>query len=136
MGLGIMTNNLFTHSDLHKPNNTLVNAQFKHFWCQDKPQANLDSQNSPRPKLGGSHHFSLYNIFYAFPQGPHPNDILSRNFQMGISKFPQLGLLRLWGGHNFACRPSIAMRSKEKLQPLSKTFQQYVARHLNIRELG
>ncbi len=58
---------------------------------------NLDSQDSPRSGLGGSHHLPPYSILCASPQGPHPNGILSWDFQVGVSKFPQLGLLRLWG---------------------------------------
>ncbi len=58
---------------------------------------NSDSQDSPRPGLGGNHHLPPYSILYAFPRGPHPNDILSRNSQMGVSKFPKLALLRFWG---------------------------------------
>ncbi len=96
MGLGTRTSNLFTHSDLHKPN-MLVSAQFGHFWCQDEPRAISNSQDSPRPKLGGSHHLPPYSILSSSPQGPHPNGILSRDSQAGVPKFPQLGLLWLQG---------------------------------------
>ncbi len=58
---------------------------------------NSDSQDSPRSGLGGSHHLPPYSILCAFSQGPHPNGILSWDFQVGVSKFSQLGLLRLWG---------------------------------------
>jgi hypothetical protein len=62
MGLRRLTNTLITHTDLHKPNNKLVSAQLEHFWCTDEPQANLDSQDSPWPELGGSHHLPPYSI--------------------------------------------------------------------------
>jgi hypothetical protein len=58
---------------------------------------NLDSQNSPRPGLGGSHHLPPYNILYASPHGPHPNDFLSRDSQVGVPKLQKLGLPQLWG---------------------------------------
>jgi hypothetical protein len=45
----------------------------------------------------GSHHLPPYSILCASPWGPHPNDILSWESQMGVPKFPELGLLRLWG---------------------------------------
>jgi hypothetical protein len=32
------------------------------------------------------------------------------------------------------CKPSIEVRSKKTLQPLSRTFQQYVARHLHVNK--
>ncbi len=63
----------------------------------ERATGNLDSQNSSRPRLGGSHHLPLYIILCASPQGPHPNGLLSRNSQMGVLKFPKLGLLQLWG---------------------------------------
>jgi len=58
--------------------------------------SNTDTQDSPRPKLGGSHHLPPYNIFYTSPRGPHPNGFLSRDSQMGVPKSPKLGLPRLW----------------------------------------
>jgi hypothetical protein len=58
---------------------------------------NSDSQDSPQPGLEGSHHFPPYSILCASPRGPHPNGILSQDSQVGVSKFPNLGLLRLWG---------------------------------------
>ncbi len=41
-----------------------------------------------------------------------------------------------FGAHNFACRPLIVMRFKEKLQPSSKSFQRYVACCLHARKFG
>jgi len=58
---------------------------------------NLDSQASPWPGLGGSHHLPPYNIICASPQAPHPNGILSQDSQVGIPKLPKLGFSRLWG---------------------------------------
>jgi hypothetical protein len=51
---------------------------------------NLDSQDSPRPGLGGSHHLPPYNVLCASPRGPHPNDILSRDSQVRVPKLPKL----------------------------------------------
>ncbi len=95
-GLGRLTRNSITHIDLYKPKNTLVSAQLEHFWCTDEPRANMDSQNSPWPGLRGSHHLPLYNILSAWPWGKHPNVILSQYSQVGVPKFPKLGLLQLW----------------------------------------
>jgi hypothetical protein len=41
-GLGRVTNKSITHTYLHKPNNKLVNAQLKHFWCTDEPHVNTN----------------------------------------------------------------------------------------------
>ncbi len=59
--------------------------------------ANSDSQDSPQPGLGGDHHLLPYSILCASPRGPHPNDILSLDSQMGVPKFPKLGLRQLGG---------------------------------------
>jgi hypothetical protein len=62
----------------------------------DKPQATTNSQYSSRPGLGGSHHLPPYSILYAWPWGQHPNLILSWDSQVGVSKFPKLGLPQIW----------------------------------------
>jgi len=57
---------------------------------------NTDTQALPRPGLGGNHHLPLYSILCTSPLGPHPNDFLFRNSQMGVPKSPKLGLSRFW----------------------------------------
>ncbi len=84
---------------------------------------------------------SPLSIFCAWPRNQHPNVILSWDSQMGILKFPKLGLMIpatpvTSGAHNFVCKPPIEMRSQSKLQPSLKTFQQCVRHHLYIRKLG
>jgi hypothetical protein len=67
------------------------------FLVLGRATGNTDTQNSPRPGLGGSHHLPPYNILCASPQGPHPNGFLSRDSQVRVPKLQQLGLPRLWG---------------------------------------
>jgi len=57
----------------------------------------MNTQDSPWPKLGGSHHLPLYSILCTSPRGPHPNGFLSWDSQVGVSKLPRLKLPRLWG---------------------------------------
>jgi hypothetical protein len=60
----------------------------------------MDSKNSPRPGLGGSHHLPPYSIICTSPQHLHPNGFLSRNSQGsqgGVPKLSQFGLLPLCG---------------------------------------
>jgi hypothetical protein len=64
--------------------------------------SNLDTQDSPRPGLGGSHHLPLYSILCASPRGPHPNGFLSQDSQVGVPKLQQLGFPWLWG-HITSC---------------------------------
>ncbi len=67
-----------------------------------RTMGNPDTQDSPRPGLGGSHHLPPYSILCTSPRGPHPNGFLSRDSQVGVSKFQHLGLPRLWG-HIISC---------------------------------
>ncbi len=57
---------------------------------------NLDSLDSPRPGLGGSHHLPPYSIICVAPWHPHPNGFYSQDSQGGISKLSWFGLLGLW----------------------------------------
>jgi len=56
----------------------------------------MNTQDSPRPGLGGSHHLPCYNILCTSPRGPYSNGFLSRDSQVGVSKSPTLGLPRFW----------------------------------------
>ncbi len=84
-------------------------------------------------RFEGNHHLPPYNILCDQPKGLHPNVILSRDSQLGSpnAKFSKLGLLAFWKAITFFFKPLIEVRSKEKLQPLSRAFQRYVARHLH-----
>jgi hypothetical protein len=56
----------------------------------------MDSLDSPRPGLGGSHHLPPYNILYASSRHLHPNGFLSRDSQGGVPKLSWFGLPGLW----------------------------------------
>jgi len=58
--------------------------------------SNTDTQDSPRPGFGGSHHLFLYNILYIFPWRLHPNGYFSRDSRVRVSKLRQMGFPRLW----------------------------------------
>jgi hypothetical protein len=69
----------------------------EHLWCQDKPRTTSDSQDSPWPGLGGSHHLPPYSILYTSPRRPHPNSFLSQDSQREVLKLLRLELLPLCG---------------------------------------
>jgi hypothetical protein len=52
----------------------------------------MDSQDSPWPGLGGSHHLPPYSILCATSPHPHPNGSLSRDSQGGVPKLSWFGL--------------------------------------------
>ncbi len=56
-----------------------------------------NTQDSPRPGLGGSHHLPPYSILCASPREPHPNGFLSRDSQVGVPKLHQPRVPQLWG---------------------------------------
>jgi len=96
MRLGRMTSNHSLTRTCTKLNNKLFNVYLEHFRCYHEPRASSNSQDSPRPRLGGSHHLPHYSILCAWPRDQHPNVILFGDSQVGVSKFSQLGLPRLW----------------------------------------
>jgi hypothetical protein len=68
-----------------------------HSWSILVHGRNTDSEDSPWPRLGVSHHLPPYSILYAWPRDQHPNVILSLDSQVGVLKFPKVGFLQLWG---------------------------------------
>jgi hypothetical protein len=87
---------MLLHGPASKTNHKLVRTQSAPFWCWDKPRATLDSLDSPRPRLGGSHHFPPYSILCVTPREPHPNGTFSRDSQGGVLKLSRVRLPELW----------------------------------------
>jgi hypothetical protein len=56
---------------------------------------NTDTQDSPRPGLGGSHHLPPYSILCDSPRDPHPNGFSLPRLP-GVPKSRPAGLLGLW----------------------------------------
>jgi hypothetical protein len=57
---------------------------------------NTDTQDSPRPELGGSHHLPLYSILCNSRRRWHPNGYISQDSRVGVSKLFRVGVLELW----------------------------------------
>jgi hypothetical protein len=58
--------------------------------------SNTDTQDSPRPGLGGSHHLPPYSILCSSPRRLHPNGYFSRDSRVGVPKSRQMGFPGLW----------------------------------------
>jgi len=56
-----------------------------------------DSQDSPQPRLWGSHHLPPYSILCTSLRGPHLNSFLSRDSRREVLNLPILGLLQFYG---------------------------------------
>ncbi len=118
-----------------KTNHKVLRTHSSSFWCWDKPRATLDSFDSPRPGLGGSHHLPLYSIFCVRPRRLHPNGIFSRDSQSGIPKLSRFGLPGLWVNIT-SCLDLRSGRGQPNLQPSSRAFQCHVALHLMTLDSG
>jgi len=97
---------------------------------------NTNTQDSPQPGLGGSHHLPPYSILWASPQGPHRNGFSLPGLPCGSPEIPPVETPRTLEPHNFASRPRIEVRSEAKLQLSSRAFQRYVARCLQPSKSG
>ncbi len=103
-------------------------------WGVGTSHGHFDTQDSPRPGFGGSHHLPPYSILCNALRGLHPNGSFSWDSQVGVQKLSRN--CPGWSpgtqeAHNSRLQSLIATRSKPKLQPLSKSFQRRVA--LSIR---
>jgi hypothetical protein len=87
---------MLLHDLASKTNPKLVRIHSASIWCWDKPRVTLDSLDSPRPGLGGSHHLPPYSILCVTPREPHPNGTFSRDSQGGVPKLSRVELLGLW----------------------------------------
>jgi hypothetical protein len=56
----------------------------------------LDTQDSPRPGLGRSHHLPPYSILCVSSWRLHPNGSFSRDSQVGVPKLSRVGVPGLW----------------------------------------
>jgi hypothetical protein len=90
----------------------------EHFWCTNELWANTDSQDSPWPRLGGSHHLPHYSILYAWPRGLHQMSFCPKTPKLGVLKFLKLGLLRLWRPIIFCVDLQLRWSMKKSCSPL------------------
>ncbi len=81
------------------------------------------------PDLGEATTYPL--ILYFVPGHKASTQMAFCSESLEISKIGTLATLKT---HNFVFRPLIEMRSKAKLYLLLRAFQQYVSRHLHVRE--
>ncbi len=101
-----------------------------------RTMGNTNTRDSPRPGLGGSHHLPPYSIFCTSPRGLHLNGFSLPGLPNGSPKIAPVRTPATLEPHNFASRPWIKVRSKEKLQLSSRSFQRYVAHCLHTNKSG
>ncbi len=97
---------------------------------------NTNTQDSPRPGLGRSHHLPPYSILWTSPRGPHPNGFSLPGLLRGSLEIMPNGTPATLEPHNFASKPWIEVRFEVKLQLSLRAFQRYVARCLQPSKSG
>jgi hypothetical protein len=109
-GLEQTTSGSIIHMNLHKPNNKLVNAWLKHFWCMDEPQTHIDLQDSSWPRLGGKPPPSSLYYYLWLATG-----VTSKcHF---VLKFPKLGLSTFWRAITFCANLWLKWGLKQSCSP-------------------
>jgi hypothetical protein len=94
LGLGRVTSLIHLLEPASKPTAKWLVHIPKHLGARTSP-GNMDSLDSSRPGLGGSHHLPPYSILCASSRHLHPNGFLSQDSQGRVSKLSRFGLLGL-----------------------------------------
>ncbi len=134
MGLRRIDKLIHSHGPAHNPHK-VVSAQLEHLWCQDNhgqhghtrlTTARTWGKPPPSPlqySLRRSAETTSKWLF--FPGLP--------GLPAGSPEIPSCGTPGTLEPHNFASRPRIEVRSEAaKLQLLSRVFQRYVTRRLQL----
>jgi hypothetical protein len=74
-----------------------------------------NTQDSPQPRLWGSHHLPPYNILYGWPWSLHPNGFSLPGLSSESPEIMPTGTPANLEPHNFISKPRIEVRSKAKL---------------------
>ncbi len=81
---------------------------------------NMDTQDSPRPGLGGNHHLPPYNILCNSRQRLHSNGYFSRDSQVEVSKLSWVRVSELW----MPISPDCRIRSQRGLKTSCSSRQE------------
>ncbi len=135
MGLGRLTSNPLTHTDLHKPSNKLVSVRWSTL-VHERTKGKHGLTKLTTARTWGKSPPSPLQYTLCLATGLTPKCHFVPGLPSGNPKIPKVGTPATLGAHDFVCKPSIEMKSKAQLQPSSKAFQWYVARHLHTRKSG
>jgi hypothetical protein len=87
---------MISHKSASKTNHKRISSHLGTPLGVGTSHGQLDSLDSPRPQLGGSHHLPPYSILCVCLRRLHPNGFLSRDSQSGVPKLSRLGFPGLW----------------------------------------
>jgi hypothetical protein len=99
-----------------------------------RAMGNTNTQDSPWPELGGSHHLLPYSILCNSRRRLHPNGYFSWDSQVGVPKLSRVGVPKLWTSISLDCR----LRSRRGLKQScnSRRFQRRVKLSNRTSEKG
>jgi hypothetical protein len=100
MGLGRLTINSITHTNLHKPNNKLVDAWLEHFGARMNHGQTRTHKTHHGPDLGEAITFPLI-IYYVSSHMTRPKCHFVPRFPNGSPEILQVGTPTTLGAHNF-----------------------------------
>jgi hypothetical protein len=87
-----------------------------------RAMSNTDTQDSPRPGLGGSHHLPPYSILCTSPWGPHPNDFFVPGLLSGSPEIAQVGTPALWSSITLRANLRLRCGLKQSYSPCRDLF--------------
>jgi hypothetical protein len=83
---------------------------------------NTDTQDSPRPGLGGCHYLPPYSILCSSRRRWHPNGHFSRDSRVGVPKSSRVGVPGLWTPISPDCRVRSRRSLKQSCSPCRGLF--------------
>jgi hypothetical protein len=95
---------------------------------------NTDTQDSPRPGLGGSHHLPPYSILCSSRRRWHPNGYFSRDSRVGVSKLSRVGVPGLWTSISPDCRVRSRRSLKQSCSPCRDLSSAVLHSQIGCRE--
>jgi hypothetical protein len=95
---------------------------------------NTDTQDSPRPGLGGSHHFPPYSILCSSRRRWHPNGYFSRDSRVGVPKLSRVRVLGLWTPISPDCRVRSQHGLKQSCSPRQELSNAVLHSQIGSRE--
>jgi hypothetical protein len=100
----------------------------------ERATGNTDTQDSPWPRLGGSHHLPPYSILCSSRRRWHPNGYFSRDSRMGVPKLSRAGVLELWMPISLDCRVRSQRGLKQSCSSRRDLFNSVLHSQIGHRE--
>jgi hypothetical protein len=95
---------------------------------------NTNTQDSPRPGLGGSHHLPPYSILCSLRRRWHPNGYFSRDSRVRVPKLSRVGVPGLWTPISPDCKVRSRRDLKQSCSPHRELSNAMLHSQIGCRE--